>query len=117
AAMAEVDSVGSLLLTGTAGAVIGAGTSLGIFRFSRKRPTLAQSLWFTNVTAWGALAGLNAWRVTEDQSPRVRNGLLAGGEVLGVGLGAWSATQFDFTPGEMVLADSLVLGAGLTAVG
>jgi hypothetical protein len=117
AAMAEVSSVGSLLLTGTAGAVIGAGTSLGIFRFAGARPTLAQSVWFTNVTAWGALAGLSAYGATPTESAKVRFGLLAGGQVLGLGLGAYSATRFRFTIGQTVLADSLVLSASLASLG
>ena len=106
-----------MLLTGSAGAIIGAGTSFGVFRFSRARPTLEQAAWYTNVTAWGALAGLEGWQVTRDQSPRVRFGLLASGEVLGLGLGAWSARNVHYSAGQTVLADSLVLGASLGAAG
>jgi hypothetical protein len=58
--LALQDSVGFITLAGSAGAIIGGGTALGLVHFG-KTPTPEQALFFTNTTAWGSLAGLMAW--------------------------------------------------------
>ena len=103
-------------LLGGAGAVIGGGTAWGLTRFGL-RPSAAQALWFTNSTAWGALAGLTIWSGSGSDSAKLKYGLLVGGETLGIVAGAWSARRYHFTPGQTVFADSLVIGAGLGLAG
>jgi len=104
------------LLLGSAGAVIGFGTSWGLARFGY-RPTLAQAAWFANSTAWGTLAGMTMFSASGSDNYKLRYGSLAAGEIVGMVAGAWSARRFEFTGGQLVLADSMVVGAGLGALG
>jgi len=104
------------LLLGSAGAVIGFGTSWGLARFGY-RPTLAQAAWFANSTAWGTLAGLAIFSASGSDNYKLRYGSLAAGEIVGMAAGAWSARRFPLTGEQLVLADSLVVGAGLGALG
>ena len=114
--LAQQDGVGVVTLLGGAGAVIGGGTAWGLTRFGL-RPSAAQALWFTNSTAWGALAGLTIWSGSGSDSPKLKYGLLVGGETLGIVAGAWSARRYHFTPAQTVFADSLVIGSGLGLAG
>ena len=114
--LAQQNSTGVVLLVGSAGAVIGGGTAWGLTHFG-VRPTPAQALWFTNSTAWGTLAGLMAWAGSGSDSEKLKWGLLVGGESLGMGLGVLGARQWDWTPSQILFANSLVLGAGLGAAG
>jgi hypothetical protein len=104
------------MLFGSAGAVIGFGTAWGLSRYGLK-PTVEQAAWYTNVTAWGALAGVGLWSATDSDSPKLKYGLPAAGQALGMGLGAWSAVKWKWSLEQMVMADSLVLGAGLASAG
>jgi hypothetical protein len=104
------------LLLGSAGAVIGFGTSWGLARFGF-RPTMEQAAWFTNTTAWGTLVGLGTWNLSGPDSPKLRYGALVVGEAAGMGLGVWSSRRWQWTAPQIVLSDSFLLGAGLTALG
>ena len=104
------------LLLGGAGAVIGFGTSWGLSRFGL-RPTLGQAAWFANATAWGTLAGQLAWSASGSNSAKLEYGSLVLGEAVGMGLGVLGARRWKWTPGQVVLADSLLIGAGLTGIG
>jgi hypothetical protein len=105
------------LLLGSTGAVIGFGTSWGLSRFGF-RPTVEQAAWFANTTAWGTLAGIGAWAATGySETPQLKYGLPVLGEVTGMGVGVWSASKWTWTGPQIVLADSLLLGAGLGSFG
>jgi hypothetical protein len=105
------------LLLGSAGAVIGFGTTWGLSRFGF-RPTVEQAAWFANTTAWGTLAGIGAWAATGySDTPQLKYGLPVLGEVAGMGAGVWSASKWTWTGPQIVLADSLLLGAGLGSFG
>ena len=84
------------LLLGSAGAIIGFGTSWGLSRFGF-RPTVEQAAWFANSTAWGTLAGLTAWSASGSTNPKLQYGALVLGEAAGLGLGAWSAYKWRWT--------------------
>jgi hypothetical protein len=114
--LAQQDSPGVVALVGGAGAIIGGGTAWGITRFGL-RPTPGQAFWYTNATAWGTLAGLAAWSASGSQSPKLKYGLLMGGESVGIGLGIWGARQWEWTPGQILLANSFLVGAGLAGMG
>jgi hypothetical protein len=116
ALLGEQRDIGVVTLLGGAGAVIGGGTAWGLTRFGF-RPTVSQSLWYANTTAWGALAGLAAWSASGSDSLKLKYGLLVGGETLGIVGGVWSARHWNWTPAQTLLADSLVIGAGLGAAG
>ena len=105
------------LLLGSTGAVIGFGTSWGLSRFGFK-PTVEQAAWYANTTAWGTLAGIGAWAASGySDAPQLKYGLPVLGEVAGMGVGVWSAAKWSWTGPQIVLADSLLLGAGLGAFG
>lgn len=109
-----------LIMAGTGG-VIGAGTTLALTRYASS-PTLAQSAWFANVVAWGTLAGAVTATGTEpyvegDTRLRLRWGLIAAGETVGIAGGIWSARSWDWSAEQAVLADSMVIGASLGFVG
>jgi hypothetical protein len=104
------------LLLGSAGAVIGFGTSWGLSRFGF-RPTIEQAAWYTNTTAWGTLVGVEAWNVSHSDKAGVKYGFPAAGEALGMGLGVWSARKWPITGPQIVLADTFVAGAGLSSLG
>ena len=104
------------LLLGSAGAIIGFGTSWGLSRFGF-RPTVEQAAWFANSTAWGTLAGLTAWSASGSTNPKLQYGALVLGEAAGLGLGAWSAYKWRWTGPQIGLADSLVLGTALALAG
>jgi hypothetical protein len=105
------------LLLGSTGAVIGFGTSWGLSRFGFK-PSVEQAAWFANTTAWGTLAGVGAWAATGySDAPQLKYGLPVAGEVAGMAAGVWSARKWTWTGPQIVLADSLLLGAGLTSFG
>jgi hypothetical protein len=104
------------LLLGTTGAVIGFGTSWGLSRFGFK-PTVEQAAWFTNATAWGTLAGLAVWGASGSTSPKLEYGSLVLGEAVGMGAGVWSAHSWRWSLPQVALADSFVLGTGLTTFG
>ena len=110
--LGQQDSTGVLMLTGTAGAIIGGGTAWGLTRFNL-RPTLSQAAWYTNVTGWGTFAGLAIYSGSGIQSDKFKWGALVGGESIGIAMGIWSARRWEWTPQQMVLADSLLLGVGL----
>ena len=114
--LAQQNSPGVVLLVGSAGAVIGGGTAWGLTHFG-VRPSPSQALWFTNSTAWGTLAGLMAWSGSGSDNVKLKWGLLVGGESLGMGMGVLGARQWDWTPSQVLFADSLVLGAGLAGAG
>ncbi len=114
--LAQQNNPGVVALLGGAGAVIGGGTAWGITRFGL-RPTPAQSFFFANTTAWGTLAGLMAWRASGSDNPKLKYGLLVGGETAGLTMGIVGARLWSWTPGQILLADSLLLGAGLTGLG
>ncbi|MGC4118726.1 MAG: hypothetical protein QM765_30040 [Myxococcales bacterium] len=114
--MAQQEDKGVLALVGTAGAVIGGGAAWGLWRLGFK-PDLSQALWYTNSTVWGTLAGAALGETLGRSEPRARWGLLAGGEVVGIGVGILTASKLKWTPGQTVLANSLVLGLGLTDMG
>jgi hypothetical protein len=116
ALLAQQDSLGVITLVGTAGAVIGGGTAWGLTRFG-VRPTPGQALWFTNATGWGALGGLMAAAGSGSSSPKLKYGLLVAGESVGVAAGIAGAHGLVWTPGQVALANSLVLGAGVGLVG
>ncbi len=105
-----------VLLVGSAGAVIAGGTAWGLTHFGL-RPSPSQAMWFTNSTAWGTLAGLMAWAGSGSDNVKLKWGLLVGGESIGMGLGVLGARLWDWTPSQILLANSFVLGAGLTGVG
>jgi len=111
-----ISDVSGQLLIGSAGAVIGFGTSWGLARFGL-RPTLGQAAWYANATAWGTLVGLNAWSASGSSSAKLEYGSLVLGEAAGMGLGVWSARRWNWTVEQTVLADSLLVGAGLTGFG
>jgi hypothetical protein len=111
-----LSSVTPQLLLGSAGAIIGFGTSFGLSRLG-VRPTVEQSAWFANVTAWGTLAGLTAWSASGSTNPKFQYGALALGEVAGLGLGAFSARQWSWTGPQIALADAMVLGSALAVIG
>ena len=111
-----ISDVSGQLLIGSAGAVIGFGTSWGLSRFGL-RPTLGQAAWYANATAWGTLVGLTAWSASGSSSAKLEYGSLVLGEAAGMGLGVWSARRWRWTPEQTVLADSLLIGAGLTGFG
>ncbi|HVR04295.1 MAG TPA: hypothetical protein VMT47_19305 [Polyangia bacterium] len=112
----QLTGVTPQLLLGSAGAVIGFGTTWGLSRFGF-RPTLEQAAWYANVTAWGTLGGVAIWSVRGSDNPKLKYGLPALGEALGMGAGVWSARRWTWTMPQLVLADSLLLGASLTALG
>jgi hypothetical protein len=114
--MSDLDSPGALILAGSAGAVIGAGTTWGLSRFGY-RPTLPQAAWYATSSTWGALAGAVISKQAGFTEPRLRYGSIALGEVVGVGVGAWSAKALDWTGPEVVLANSLAAGGGLVGLG
>lgn len=111
-----LDSASSQLLLGSAGAVIGFGTAWGLARFGL-RPTLEQAAWFTNASAWGALAGLSTYAALGDEHPKLRYGSLVIGELAGMIAGAATAKAYTWTGPQIVFADSLVLAAGLSLAG
>ncbi len=111
-----ISDLSGQLLIGSAGAVIGFGTSWGLSRFGL-RPTLGQAAWYANATAWGTLVGLNAWSASGSSSAKLEYGSLVLGEAAGMGLGVWSARRWNWTVEQTVLADSLLVGAGLTGFG
>jgi hypothetical protein len=104
------------LLLGSTGAVIGFGTSWGLSRFGF-RPSVEQAAWFTNTTAWGTLAGIGIWSATNSDDLQLKYGLPVIGELVGMGAGVWSARRWTWTGPQIALADSLLLGAGLTSLG
>lgn len=114
--LAQQSSPSVVLLVGTAGAVIGGGTAFGLTHFG-VRPTTTQALWFANSTAWGTLAGLMAWAGTGSDNVKLKWGLLVGGETVGMGMGVLGAHYWQWTGPQIVLANTLVLGAGLTGAG
>ncbi|HEY0705752.1 MAG TPA: hypothetical protein VGG33_03090, partial [Polyangia bacterium] len=116
AVLAQQNSTGVVTLLGTAGAIIGGGTAWGLTRFGYK-PTPAQALFYANGAAWGSLAGLAAWGASGSTSPKLKYGLLVGGESLGIVGGIWAARKWKWTVGQIALADSLVVGAGLGIMG
>ncbi|MDX2024238.1 MAG: hypothetical protein SF187_28610 [Deltaproteobacteria bacterium] len=116
ALMADQNSAGVMMLLGSAGAVIGGGTAFALSRFG-VRPTVDQAIWFTNATAWGALAGLMAYAGSGADDARLQAGLLVGGESLGLVLGAWSASRYTFRPSQTALADGVVMASALTIIG
>ena len=105
-----------LFLIGSAGAVIGGGTAWGLTHFGL-RPSPSQALWFANSTAWGTLAGLTAWAASGSENPKLKWGLLVGGESVGMAMGVLGARQWAWTPSQILFANSLVLGAGLAGGG
>jgi hypothetical protein len=104
------------VLLGSTGAVIGFGTSWGLARFGL-RPTVEQAAWYANVTAWGTLAGVGAWSVSGSDSETAKYAYPVVGQALGMGLGVWSASKWNWTLPQLALADSFVLGAGLSSMG
>jgi hypothetical protein len=114
--LSQQDGVGVVTLLGSAGAVIGGGTAWGLTRFGM-RPSAAQALWFANSTAWGTLAGLTIWSGSGVSSDKLKYGLLVGGQTAGIIAGALTARRFDFSPAQTLMADRLVLGAGLGLAG
>ena len=114
--LAQQSSPGVVLLVGSAGAVIGGGTAWGLTHFGL-RPSPSQALWFTNSTAWGTLAGLMAWAGTGSDNVKLKWGLLVGGESIGMGMGVFGARRWDWTPSQILFANTLVLGAGLAGAG
>ncbi len=116
ALMSGLDSPGALVLTGSAGAVIGAGTTWGLSRFGY-RPTLAQAAWYATATTWGTLAGATISSSAGFQGARLRYGSIMVGEVIGLGTGIATAKAVTWTGGQVVVANSLVLGAGLVGLG
>lgn len=109
----EQQSLPYLLGAGTVGVAIGGFTSGVLWR----HPTAAQAAWYTNATAWGALAGLTVSAGSGLGGEKGRWLSLGIGETVGVGVGIWSATRYDWTPQMMVLADSLLVGTGLADAG
>ncbi|MDB4983342.1 MAG: hypothetical protein JWM82_4094, partial [Myxococcales bacterium] len=116
ALMSGLDSPGALVLTGSAGAVIGAGTTWGLSRFGY-RPTLAQAAWYATATTWGTLAGATISSSAGFQGTRLRYGSIMLGEVVGLGTGIATAKAVTWTGEQVVVANSLVLGAGLVGLG
>ena len=114
--LAQQSNTPVVLLVGSAGAVIGGGTEWGITHFGL-RPSPTQALWFTNSTAWGTLAGLMAWSGSGSDNLKLKWGLLVGGESIGMGMGVLGARKWDWTGSQILLADTLVLGAGLAGAG
>ncbi|HEX7599152.1 MAG TPA: hypothetical protein VF518_13130, partial [Polyangia bacterium] len=114
--LAQQNNPGVVALVGGAGAVIGGGTAWGITRFGL-RPTFGQSFFFTNSTAWGSLAGLMAWSGSGSESPKLKYGLLVGGETAGVSMGILGARLWKWTPSQILTANSLLVGAGLAGLG
>jgi len=111
-----LDSTSSQVLLGSAGAIIGFGTAFGLARFGL-RPDLSQAAWFTNVSAWGTLAGLTTWAALAGEDEKLRYGSLVIGELAGMIAGAATAKAYRWTPGQIVFADSLVLATGLGSAG
>ena len=112
ALLGQQDTLGVLLITGTAGAIIGGGTAWGLSRFGVK-PSLGEAAWYANSTAWGALAGSIVFAGSGLESDKLRWGLFVGGETAGLLSGAWSAQAYEWTAAQTVLADSLFLGVAL----
>ena len=104
------------LLLGTAGAVIGFGTSWGLSRFGFK-PTVEQAAWFANLTAWGTLEGVTLWSASNSTNPKLEYGAFALGEATGMGLGVFSAHGWNWTAPQIALADGMLVGAVLPAIG
>jgi hypothetical protein len=116
ALMSGLNSPGALVLTGSAGAVIGAGTTWGLSRFGY-RPTLAQAAWYATATTWGTLAGATISSGAGFAGTRLRYGSIMLGEVVGLGTGIATAKAITWTGPQVVVANSLVLGAGLVGLG
>ena len=114
--LAQQNNTGVVALVGGAGAVIGGGTAWGITRFGL-RPTPEQAFWYANATVWGSLAGLMAWSGSGSDNPKLKYGLLVGGETAGLTMGIAGARLWSWTPGQIVLANSLLVGAGLAGMG
>jgi hypothetical protein len=114
--LAQQSNPGVVALVGGAGAVIGGGTAWGITHFGW-RPTPAEALWYTNATAWGTLAGLMAWSGSGSESLKLKYGLLVGGETAGIAMGIAGGRLWSWTPSQVLLANSLLVGAGLAGVG
>ncbi|HEX7505813.1 MAG TPA: HEAT repeat domain-containing protein, partial [Polyangia bacterium] len=114
--LALQDSVGFITLAGSAGAIIGGGTALGLVHFG-KRPTPEQALFYTNSTAWGSLAGLMAWAGTGSDNVKLKYGFLVGGELTGMATGVYGARRWQWTAAQVLLSDSLVLAAGIGGMG
>jgi len=116
AKLALQDNVGFITLAGSAGALIGGGTALGLVHFG-KRPSPEQALFYTNTTAWGSLAGLLAWSGSGSDSVKLKYGLLVGGELGGMAAGVWGAHRWQWTASQIFVADSLVAAAGVGGLG
>lgn len=123
AALAEQKNALTLTLTGTAGAVIGGGSTWGLSRFGL-RPKLGQAVWFSNATVWGTLSGLSLYSGLVSNSgmdsagkDKALWGLLAGGQTLGMAAGALSAKRWDWSPGQIGLANGFVAGSWVTYAG
>src|SRR5205807_8049417 len=86
----QLSGLSPQLLLGTAGAVIGFGTSWGLSRFG-VHPTLEQAGWYANTTAWGTLAGLTAWSASGSTNTKLQYGSLVLGEAAGMIGGGLSA--------------------------
>jgi hypothetical protein len=114
--LAQQSSPSVVLLVGSAGAVIGGGTAWGLTHFGL-RPSPSQALTFANSAAWGTLAGLAAWAGSGSDNPKLKWGLLVGGESAGMGLGVLAARAWDWRPSQILLANTLVLGTGLALAG
>ncbi len=114
--LAQQNSPGVVTLVGSAGAVIGGGTAWGLTKFGM-RPSPTQAMWFANATTWGTLAGLTAWSGSGSESQKLKYGLLIGGESVGIAAGIWGARGWSWTPGQVLMANTLVLGAGLGTMG
>jgi hypothetical protein len=114
--LAQQSDLRVVFLVGSAGSVIAGGTAWGIMHFGA-RPSPAQALWFTNSTTWGTLAGLMAWAGTGSDNLKLKWGLLVGGESVGMAMGVLGARKWDWTGSQILLANSLVLGAGMVGAG
>jgi hypothetical protein len=114
--LADQRSTGVVMLIGSAGAVIGGGTAWGLTRFGL-RPTREQALFYTHALANGALAGWLAYAGSGASDERLKWGLLVGGESLGVVAGIAGARLWAWRPQQLVLANSLLVAAGLGGLG
>ena len=114
--LAQQNNAGVVALVGGAGAVIGGGTAWGITRFGL-RPTPEQAFWYANATVWGSLAGLMAWSGSGSDNLKLKYGLLVGGETAGLTMGIAGARLWSWTPAQIGLANSLLVGVGLAGMG
>ena len=104
------------LLLGSAGAVIGFGTSWALSRFG-VRPTIEQGNLVCQCDHVGHPAGFTIYGGSGADNYKLKYGSLVVGEMAGMAVGVWSARRWTWTGPQIVMADSLFLGTAMVAFG